>query len=195
MNPRSCLLQEHYMDDGREAYLQVFYGAQTPGMVAMAADGTPCPVCRKVIPSSGDEKHGLIAMFHSGRYLNDVQCQRLTLEISENWQKSSRGSLGKYPIDRFSPLTFDDIKRTDEVDAYAISIDCAGNLIRTHLVKKAGVAFTNPPPTDHRCESCHRDAGPLRKHFQYSTMDKANIAAWLCVDCEALPSDKREVGF
>jgi hypothetical protein len=146
-----------------------------------------CPVCKQAVPPQGDEKHGSIAGFRSDSYLNDPRCQQLLIGISRDWrQHASRSSLSRYPIAEFHPVSTDELKQARDFDAYFVTVDCVGTLVRTHTIKAEGAIFLNPPPSDHHCESCHKLAGPLRKAFKNSRIDNAVVPAWLCSACEVL---------
>lgn len=154
-----------------------------------------CPVCGTPVPQAGDEKHGVVATFRTETYLNEQGCRQLMSEISKGWQNDSRSQLSRHPIAQFHPVSIEQMKQTRDLDCFAVYIDCAGNIGRTHLVKADGILFLNPPPEDHKCESCHRHAGPLRKHYQVSKIDNTSVPVWLCASCEALTTTQRDVRF
>ena len=161
----------------------------------MVENEATCPTCKKVTPGHGDERHGQIAIFRSDLYVNDAKCLRTIAEISKDWREIGRASLAKHSIAEFHPISLEELKQIRDVNAFMLIADCGGNLVRTRLVNAEGATFLNPPPSDHRCESCHELAGPLRKRFQTSAVDGANIPVWLCCSCEMKLREKRGVRF
>lgn len=130
-------------------------------------------------------------MFRTSQYLNDTACQKAMAELARNWPRDDQTA--QRLIASFHPLSTDELKDLAEVDGFFLQ-KIQDVFVRTHFVKRNGVAYTNPPPADYHCDSCHTK-GWLRKDFQDSKLDGANIPVWLCRACTKLDPGKRDIRF
>jgi hypothetical protein len=137
-----------------------------------------------------DEDTFTLAMFPVDRYLGDSVLQKsiMNLVSSRNVRPTDAQTL--LP---FHPLSLEALKQGADMDVYCL-VGIYGRLVRTHVVTENGVALTNPPPKDYLRDSCHIK-GWLKKDFQDSKIDGANIPVWLCPSCSKLKPEERDVRF
>jgi len=137
-----------------------------------------------------DEDRFTLALFPVGQYLSDTTLQQTVTKLTR--------SGGAKPTDvdalsPFHPLGIETLKQKHDVDVYCLLVT-HGSLVRTHVILTNGIACTNPPPDGYLCDSCHTK-GWLKKEFQDSKIDGANIPVWLCPSCSRLEPEARDVRF
>ena len=139
-----------------------------------------------------DDAHRVtLAIFPVSQYLGDPAIQKTVAAALAK----PRGltSADTQALHHFHPLSTEEFRQKRDSDVYLL-FGTQGKLIRTHAVVTNGISRTNPPPEGYLCDSCH-SKGWLKKDFQDSRLDGANIAVWLCPDCSRLGPGKRDVRF
>jgi hypothetical protein len=148
---------------------------------------------RKLTDAQGKavgEDRFTLAIFPVNQYLGDAALQKATVDLASSGSLKPADAQALLP---FHPLNMNALKQEHDIDAYCL-LGVYGGLVRTHLVMTNGIARTNPPPEGYLCDSCHTK-GWLRKDFQNSKIDGANIPVWLCPNCSRLKPEEREVRF
>ena len=133
-----------------------------------------------------------LAIFPVSRYLGDAALQQAVVELADRGRSDIKPADARALLP-FHPLGQEVLKEKPDMDVYCL-LSVYGNLVRTHVVVANGVARTNPPPEGYVCDSCHA-RGWLKKEFQESKLDGANIPVWLCPDCSKLKPEERDVRF
>jgi hypothetical protein len=129
-----------------------------------------------------------LAIFPKNQYLSDPMLQKAVIELAKSGNLKQADSQALLP---FHPMGVEVLKQKPDQDVYFL-LGVYGNLGRHHVVATNGISRTNPPPDDYLCDLCHTK-GWLKKSFQESKIDGANIAVWLCPDCSKLEPEKRDV--
>jgi hypothetical protein len=145
---------------------------------------------REIQDEADEEDRITLAIFPVSQYLGDARLRKTVMD------RASSGNLK--PADAqvflpFHPLSMEALKQVRDADVYCL-LGIHGILVRTHVVLTNGIARTNPPPEDYLCDSCHAK-GWLKKEFQDSKIDGANIPVWLCAKCSKLKPEERDVRF
>ena len=134
----------------------------------------------------------MLAIFPVAQYLSDASLRQVVVDIVKGSTDVEK-VVDRPTLLPFHPLGAEDLKQKRDVDAYALLL-FQGIFVRTHVVVANGLSHTNPPPEGYVCDSCHA-RGWLRKDYQDSKLDGANIPVWLCPDCSKLEPEERNVRF
>ena len=139
-----------------------------------------------------DDDRFTLAIFPVSQYLGDAALRRAVVELSGRGRTDIKPSAAQALLP-FHPLSMAVLKEKGDMDIYCLIV-MYGTLIRTHVVIAKGFARTNPPPEDYVCDSCHVK-GWLKKDYQNSKLDGANIPVWLCPACSRLKPEERDIRF
>ncbi len=139
-----------------------------------------------------DDDRFTLAIFPVSQYLADAELRQAVIGLTGSGRSNIEPADAQALV-RFHPLSPTALKEKREMDAYVL-IGMYGTLVRTHVVVTNGSARTNPPPDDYACDSCHTK-GWLKKDYQDSKLDGANIPVWLCPDCSKLKPEGRDIRF
>ena len=145
-------------------------------------------------PSMQTETRFPIAIFPREQYLGDENLRQAVARVASTVRRSNLHE--DSTLRQFHPMGPDSLKNDENrpnMDLVGLSaVD--GHVVRTRVIIKSGIRQTNPPPEDYHCDSCHTK-GWLKKEFQNSKLDGANVAVWLCLECSKLDPDKRDIRF
>jgi len=139
--------------------------------------------------TAGDDQFTL-AIFPTNQYLGDAALRKVVVGLASSGDLKPANVQALLP---FHPLSMEAFKQERDADVYCL-LGMYGSLVRTHVVLTNGIARTNPPPEGYLCDSCHIK-GWLKKEFQDSKIDGANIPVWLCPNCSRLRPEQRDVRF
>ena len=141
-------------------------------------------------PDVDEEDRFTLAIFPVKQYLSDAALQKAVVGITDGRDFTLADAQA---LTSFHPLGGEVLKQKVDNDVYGL-LGIYGKLVRTHIVMANGFAQTNPPPNGYICDSCHTK-GWLKKDFQDSKIDGANVAVWLCMACSKLVPEQRDVRF
>jgi hypothetical protein len=141
-----------------------------------------------------DADRFMVAIFPSKQYLESATLREAVAKLANSMMDGGQADpQAREAVQSFHPITMEQLKQKPDIDAYGV-MGIYSMLVRTRFVTNDGFARSNPPPDDYLCDSCHTK-GWLKKEFQDSKIDGANVCVWLCPACLKLEPEQRDIRF